>query len=222
MSIAGSQSLQPRGLVDDGPVVFVVDDDVALQEGLDALFRSVGLHVQTFTSAPALLKSVLPASAGCLVVDVRLPGLSGFDLQAELQAAGIRLPIVFMTGHADIPMTVKAMKSGAVDFLEKPFRNQDMLDAVTRALERDRQRREIEAMTSGLRTAYDSLTAREREVMALVTKGLMNKQIAADLRLSEITVKQHRGQVMKKMGANSLADLVRMAESLRVLSPSTA
>jgi FixJ family two-component response regulator len=200
--------------VGERPVVYVVEDDVALCEGLDRLFRSVGLHVQIFSSAAALLASGLVSSVGCLVLDVRLPGLSGLDLQAELLAANIRLPIVFMTGHGDIPMTVRAMRAGAVDFLEKPFRNQDMLDAVSKALARSQKNRESEAATTDLRAAFDGLTDRQREVMALVTKGLMNKQIAGQLRLSEITVKQHRGQVMRKMGAKSLADLVRMAEAL--------
>jgi FixJ family two-component response regulator len=196
------------------PVVYVVEDDAAVCEGLDRLFRSVGLRVQIFSSASALLASGLTSSIGCLVLDVRLPGLSGLDLQAELLAANIRLPIVFMTGHGDIPMTVRAMRAGAVDFLEKPFRNQDMLDAVTKALARSLKNRESEVAITDLKAAYDGLTDRQREVMALVTQGLMNKQIAGQLQLSEITVKQHRGQVMRKMGAKSLADLVRMAEAL--------
>jgi FixJ family two-component response regulator len=150
------------------------------------------------------------------VIDVRLPGLSGLDLQTELLKAGVRLPIIFMTGHGDIPMTVRAMKAGAVDFLEKPFRNQDMLDAVNKAIAGDRQRRVAEAATLTVKAAYDGLSMRQREVMALVAKGLMNKQIAGQLGLSEITVKQHRGELMRKMGARSLAELVRMAEALAV------
>jgi FixJ family two-component response regulator len=202
--------------VDERPVVFLVDDDEGLREGLDALFRSVGLRVRGFASGTALLASDLSAAAGCLVVDVRLPGLSGLDLQAELVKAGVRLPIIFMTGHGDIPMTVRAMKAGAVDFLEKPFRNQDMLDAVNKAIAGDRQRRAAEAATLTVKAAYDGLSMRQREVMALVAKGLMNKQIAGQLGLSEITVKQHRGELMRKMGARSLAELVRMAEALAV------
>ena len=211
---AESQPSGQDGRVDDAPVVYVVDDDTALSEGLDRLFRSVGLRVQRFSSASALLASDLGGAVGCLVVDVRLPGLGGLDLQAKLLAANIDLPIVFMTGYGDIPMTVRAMRAGAVDFLEKPFRNQDMLDAVSRALASHGRRRKSEAAASSLKAAYDALTERQREVMTLVTKGLMNKQIAGQLQLSEITVKQHRGLVMRKMGAKTLADLVRMAEIL--------
>jgi len=198
------------------PTVFVVDDDESLREALRSLFRSVNLRVGTFGSAAELLRSKLPYVTSCLVLDVRLPGLSGLDFQAELAKANIRIPIIFMTGHGDIPMSVQAMKAGAVDFLTKPFRDQDMLDAVAAALERDRNRRKEEQRLSELRLRFDGLTEREREVMGLVTAGLMNKQIAGELGLSEITVKIHRGHVMRKMAARSLADLVRMAEVLGV------
>lgn len=198
------------------PTVFVVDDDESMREALRSLFRSVSLRVETFGSAADFLRSKLPDVASCLVLDVRLPGLSGLDFQAELAKANIHIPIIFMTGHGDIPMSVQAMKAGAVDFLTKPFRDQDMLDAVAAALERDRGRRKDEQRISELQTRFEALTEREREVMELVTAGLMNKQIAGELGLSEITVKIHRGHVMRKMAARSLADLVRMAEELGV------
>jgi FixJ family two-component response regulator len=198
------------------PIVFVIDDDESMREALRSLLRSVKLRVETFGSAADLLRSKLPDVASCLVLDVRLPGLSGLDFQTELAKANIRIPIIFMTGHGDIPMSVQAMKAGAVDFLAKPFRDQDMLDAVAAALERDRNRRKDEQQLSDLRTRFEALTQREREVMGLVTAGLMNKQIAGELGLSEITVKIHRGHVMRKMAARSLADLVRMAEVIGV------
>jgi len=197
-------------------IVYVVDDDASMRNALANLFRSVGLQSALFGSGSELLQSKLPEVPSCLVLDIRLPGLSGLDFQAELAKANIHIPIIFMTGHGDIPMSVQAMKAGAVDFLSKPFRDQDMLDAVTTAIERDRKRRESEKAVAGLRRLFETLTTREREVMVLVTAGLMNKQIAAELGVSEITVKIHRGHTMKKMGARSLADLVRMAEVLGI------
>ena len=198
------------------PIVFVIDDDASVRRALTNLFQSVGLAVQVFGSAPEMLKSKLPDVASCLVLDIRLPGLSGLDFQNELAKANIHIPIIFMTGHGDIPMTVRAMKGGAVDFLTKPFRDQDMLDAVVMAIERDRKRREVEKVVMDLQALFGTLTSREREVLALVATGLMNKQIAAELGLAEITVKIHRGHIMKKMGARSLADLVRKAETLGI------
>jgi FixJ family two-component response regulator len=197
-------------------VVFVIDDDASMRISLSSLFRSVGLKVEVFDSAADFLKVGRPDAASCLVLDVRLPGVSGLDFQAELAKANIRIPIVFITGHGDIPMTVKAMKAGAVEFLTKPFREQDLLDAVRLGLERDRARRAGEAILSELHGRFEALTSREQEVMAFVTSGLMNKQIAADLGVSEITVKVHRGNVMRKMAAKSLADLVRMADVLGI------
>jgi FixJ family two-component response regulator len=198
------------------PMVFVIDDDADLREALSSLFRSVGLQVKAFATAPEFLQIKLPEGPTCLVLDVRLPGLSGLDFQAELTRAKIDIPIVFMTGHGDIPMTVRAMKAGAVEFLPKPFRDQDMLDAVQTGLERDRRRRKDASETAKLRADFDTLTAREQEIMGLVASGLMNKQIAGQLGVSEITVKVHRGSVMRKMNARSLADLVRMADALGV------
>ena len=199
---------------DQQGVVFVIDDDALLRDALSRLFRSIGLQVVTFASAPEFLNHKLPPSPSCLVLDVRLPGQSGIDFQSELVKADIDIPIVFMTGHGDIPMSVRAMKAGAIEFLPKPFRDQDILDAVQEGLARDRTRRQRAIDVSKLKNSYDSLTEREQEVMTLVTSGLMNKQIAANLSVSEVTVKFHRSNVMRKMKAKSLAELVRMAESL--------
>jgi len=199
-------------------VVIVVEDDAAVREALSSLFRSVDLAVLLYPSPAELLARPLPDMAGCLVLDVRLPGISGFDFQEQLRRMEVLLPIVFMTGHGDIPMSVRAMKSGAVDFLAKPFRDQDMLDAVTSAIERDVARRCSSLATGQLRVLYDTLTPREKEVMAQVTTGLMNKQIAGVLGLSEITVKIHRGNAMRKMEARSLAELVRQADALGLVT----
>ena len=196
------------------PTVFVVDDDAELRLALSSLFRSVGLAVEAFGSAAEFLAAFRPGTPGCLVLDIRLPGVSGLEFQDQLARADAGIAIIFMTGHGDIPMSVRAMKAGAVDFLTKPFRDQDMLDAVAAAIAADRARREQAEVAASVRDTYATLTPREREVMALVTKGLMNKQAAGELGLSEITVKLHRGQVMRKMGVRSLADLVRMAEVL--------
>jgi len=197
------------------PLVLVVDDDPSIREALAALFRSVGLDAEVFGSTMALLQRRPPDVQSCLVLDVRLPGLSGLDFQTQLAKLYREIPVIFMTGHGDIPMSVRAMKAGAVDFLAKPFRDQDMLDAVAIALERDRARRSALGQLASLRARFETLTARERQVMSHVTAGLMNKQIAAEIGLSEITVKLHRGNVMRKMEARSVADLVRMAEALR-------
>ncbi len=197
-------------------IVFVVDDDASLREAIKSLLRSVGLQVEVFGRAADFLKKKLPDVESCLVLDIRLPGVSGLDFQAELVKANIHIPIVFITGHGDIPMTVRAMKAGAVEFLTKPFRDQDLLDAVQIALERDRKRRAEDRAVHELRARFDALTPREQQVIGLVTAGLMNKQIAAELGVSEITVKVHRGSVMKKMGARSLAELVRMADALGI------
>jgi FixJ family two-component response regulator len=197
-------------------IVFVVDDDESMRVALSYLFQSMNLPVKVFTSAAELLETKLPDIVSCLVLDIRLPGVSGLEFQDLLAKAGMRIPIVFITGHGDIPMSVRAMKAGAVDFLTKPFRDQDMLDAVTRALDLDRKRREGEVAASGLRARFESLTPRQKEVLSHVTSGLMNKQIAGILNVSEITVKIHRGQVMKKMEAHSLAELVKMAEALGI------
>ncbi|MBB4359622.1 FixJ family two-component response regulator [Bradyrhizobium sp. CIR18] len=198
------------------PIVLIVDDDPSMRRALTNLFQSVGLKVEAFSSAAEIMEAKPPAVPSCLVLDIRLPGLSGLDLQADLAKANIHTPIIFITGHGDIPMTVRAMKSGAVDFLTKPVRDQDMLDAVQAAIERDRKRRDAEQSISGVRSRYEGLTARERDVLALVASGLMNKQVAAELGLAEITVKIYRGQIMRKMAAKSLADLVRMTDALGI------
>jgi FixJ family two-component response regulator len=187
-----------------------------MREALQSLFRSVGLRVEVFGSAPEFLQTSFPNIPSCLVLDIRLPGVSGLDFQVELAEAGIHIPIIFMTGHGDIPMSVQAMKAGAVDFLTKPFRHQEMLHAVNRALAADRKRRAEEKTVSDLRVLFESLTPREREVLVLVTAGLVNKRIAAELGVSEITVKVHRSHVMRKMRTRSLAHLVRIADTLGI------
>jgi FixJ family two-component response regulator len=199
---------------DSAPIVFVIDDDSSVRDAMSSLFRSVGLKVELFASPAEYLRAPPPDGPSCLVLDVRLPGLSGLDFQSELDRTGVHIPIVFMTGHGDVPMAVKAMKAGAIEFLGKPFRDQDMLDAVRAALASDLARREREKTASQLRTSFEKLTAREQEIMALVAAGLMNKQIAAEIGVSEITVKFHRGNVTRKMGARSIAELVRMADML--------
>ena len=204
------------------PIVLVVDDDQEVREALSSLFRSVGLDPKLFASTTELLQHKFPEAPCCLVLDIRLPGVSGLDFQTRLAEANIHVPIIMMTGHGDIPMSVRAMKGGAVDFLTKPFRDQDMLDAVAQAIERDRKRRDSDKSLAELRGLFESLTAREREIMALVTAGLMNKQVAGQLGLSEITVKIHRGHIMRKMLVRSLADLVRAAEILQLHQADTS
>ena len=200
-------------------IVFIIDDDESLREALKNLFGMVGLRAETFAGPAEFLKTKLPDVPACIVLDVRLPGISGLELQTELATGDIKIPIIFMTGHGDIPMTVKAMKAGAFEFLPKPFRDQDMLDAVQLALKRDRTRREAEQADAQFRRNFESLSSREREVMALVAAGLMNKQIAFQLGVAEVTVKLHRGSLMRKMDARSVAELARMAEVLGIPRP---
>ena len=204
------------GMQIEAPLILIVDDDENLRQSLQSLLRSVGFRVQPFASARELLDSYAAREAHCMVLDVRMPIASGFDLQADLQRNAIKVPIVFITGHGDIPMGVRAMKAGAVDFLTKPFRDQDLLDAVAAAVEADRKRRADEALLGDLVDRYADLSDREKQVMSLATAGLMNKQIAFELGLSEITVKIPRGRVMRKMQAQSFAELVRMADALGV------
>jgi len=203
----------------DQAIVHIVDDDAGLREALDSLFRSVGLGTRLYATAQEFLDTPLPDVPNCLVLDIRLPGVSGLDFQAQLAAAGVDVPIVLMTGYGDIPMSVRGMKAGAVDFLTKPFRDQDMLDAVAAAHARDRANRTSARGNADLQARLDTLSPRERQVMEHVVTGLMNKQIAFELGLSEITVKVHRGNAMRKMGAKSLAELVRMAETLKLAPP---
>jgi FixJ family two-component response regulator len=200
-------------------IVFVIDDDESLREALKNLFGMIGLRAETFAGPAEFLKRKLPDVPACIVLDVRLPGISGLELQTELATGDIKIPIIFMTGHGDIPMTVKAMKAGAFEFLPKPFRDQDMLDAVQLALKQDRARLEAEQADAQLRRNFESLSSREREVMALVAAGLMNKQIAFQLGVAEVTVKLHRGSLMRKMDARSVAELARMAEVLGIPCP---
>jgi FixJ family two-component response regulator len=206
-------------MTEQSPIVFVVDDDASIRDALRSLIHSVGLRVELFESPREFLQGKRPDAPSCLVLDVRLPGKSGLDLQRELAAANIHIPIIFITGHGDIPMSVRAMKAGAVEFLTKPFRDQDLLDAIQVGLERDSARREREAEVAVLRKRLESLTPREREVLPLVVSGLLNKQAAAELGTTEATVKVHRSQLMRKMGASSLADLVRMSEKMGIAVP---
>jgi FixJ family two-component response regulator len=199
------------------PMVYVVDDDTSMREALSSLIRSVGLRVAVFSSAQEFMSHERPDAAACLVLDVRLPGLSGLDLQGELLTADVHIPIIFITGHGDIPMSVRAMKAGAAEFLPKPFREQELLDAIREALERDEAAREDRGQVTELRRKYDTLTDREREVMSPIVKGMLNKQVAANLGISEVTVKVHRRHIMEKMGAKSLPEMVRMSERLAVL-----
>jgi FixJ family two-component response regulator len=201
---------------DQKAIVHVVDDDPSMREALQDLFLSIGLETRTYATARDFLAGAVSDAPGCLVIDIRLPDANGLDFQLQLTQTGVRLPVVMMTGYGDIPMSVRAMKHGAVDFLSKPFKDQDMLDAVLAAVERDRQRRAVDDYASKMRERFGTLSAREQQVMLLVTTGKMNKQVAGDLGISEITVKIHRAAVMRKMGARTLADLVRMAD---VISP---
>jgi len=217
MHVAGGD--RKRAMSDDSPTVFVIDDDPLIRDGVRSLFGSVGVRVLTFGSARDFLRSTRPDAPACLVLDVRLPDLSGLDLQRELRESGIHIPIIFITGYGDIPMSVEAMKAGAVEFLTKPFRGQDLLDAVQGAIARDRDARHERAEIAELRQCFDTLSRREREVLDRVVTGLLNKQIAGELGISELTVKTHRAHVMEKMRAESLADLVRITGRLRSVLP---
>jgi FixJ family two-component response regulator len=199
-------------LVSDIPIIHIVDDDESMRISLDSLFRSVGLRTRTYAAAREFVDAASGDLPGCIVLDVRMPGLGGLEFQEQFGELGIQLPVILITGHGDVPMSVRAMKAGAVDFLSKPFRDQDMLDAVAAAIERDRKRRAADGDSSAVRARYGTLSPREQQVMMLVTAGKMNKQVAGDLGISEITVKIHRGSAMRKMGARTLADLVRMAD----------
>src|ERR1700733_14586182 len=201
-------------MTDSDPIVFVVDDDASVRDAVKRLIASVGLRAETFGSTREFLDSKRPDAPACLVLDVRLPGASGLELQSDLAAANVHIPIIFITGHADIPMTVRAMKAGAVEFLTKPFRGQELLDAIQDAIAKDRQTWAGRVQMAEIRARYESLTAREKEVFKLVTAGLLNKQVGAELGASELTIKTHRGRVMQKMEAESVADLVRMSEKL--------
>jgi FixJ family two-component response regulator len=203
----------------ENAIVHIIDDDESLRDALGRLLRSVGIESRTYGSVQQFLDAQAQGDPGCIVLDVRLPGISGLDFQSQLAELGIHLPVILMTGHGDVPMSVRAMKAGAVDFLPKPFRDQDMIDAVSTAIERDRQQRATEGDSARVREQFATLSPREQQVMALVTAGKMNKQIAGDLELSEITVKIHRGNAMRKMGARTLADLVRMADVLKLRAP---
>ena len=214
--MTGSSKSQANAAIAAERVVFVIDDDEAMRETLGSLFRSVGLRVELLGSARDFAQVKMPDAPSCLVLDIRLPGVSGLDFQSELAKAGIRIPIIFMTGHGDIPMSVQAMKAGALDFLTKPFRDQEMLDAVVRALERDQKRRDSEKVVAEVRERFDSLTSREREVITMVVDGLLNKQIAGRLGITEITVKVHRVNMMRKMRARSVIELVGMADLLGI------
>jgi FixJ family two-component response regulator len=202
-------------MTDADPIVFVVDDDASVRDAVKRLIASVGLRVETFGSTREFLAATRPEAPACLVLDVRLPDVSGLELQRDLAEANVHIPIIFITGHADVPMTVRAMKAGAVEFLTKPFRGQELLDAIQEAIAKDRLARSEQSQMTELRNRYDSLTPREKEVLKLVASGLLNKQVGAELGASELTIKTHRGRVMQKMEADSLADLVRMFEKLK-------